>query len=312
MIARGLHLGSQDDLASTVGGSFTYSYDSLSACIKAVKAFTVADLFARYGNSLWEEGRHKANVASFLGEINEILLNGAFSTFTQEMLDGLVGTLRESGNSNATINRKMAALSKLLRKAYRMGDLHSLPEFRRQKERVGRIRFLEPDEEDRLFAAIRARSEHYFLLSLFLVDTGARLGEAIGLRWNDLSPRSATFWITKSSRSRSVPLTARAVEAIDARRGARRGPFIEIEQYQYRAVWHEAKADVGLAGDKDLVPHSLRHTCASRLVKGGIDIRRVQMWLGHQTLQMTMRYAHLATHDLDVCVPILERRALPV
>jgi hypothetical protein len=31
------------------------------------------------------------------------------------------------------------------------------------------------------------------------------------------------------------------------------------------------------------------------------------MWLGHQTLQMTMRYSHLATHDLDVCVPILER-----
>jgi hypothetical protein len=32
------------------------------------------------------------------------------------------------------------------------------------------------------------------------------------------------------------------------------------------------------------------------------------MWLGHQTLQMTMRYAHLATHDLDMCVPVLERR----
>jgi hypothetical protein len=32
------------------------------------------------------------------------------------------------------------------------------------------------------------------------------------------------------------------------------------------------------------------------------------MWLGHQTLQMTMRYAHLATQDLDVCVPVLERR----
>jgi integrase len=41
--------------------------------------------------------------------------------------------------------------------------------------------------------------------------------------------------------------------------------------------------------------------------KGGIDIRRVQMWLGHQTLTMTMRYAHLATHDLDSCVVVLER-----
>ena len=87
----------------------------------------------------------------------------------------------------------------------------------------------------------------------------------------------------------------------------RSGPFAGIKQYQFRQVWHEARADIGLAGDVELVPHSLRHTCASRLVRGGVDIRRVQMWLGHQTLQMTMRYSHLATHDLDVCVPILER-----
>ncbi len=78
--------------------------------------------------------------------------------------------------------------------------------------------------------------------------------------------------------------------------------------HQFRAVWHKAKAEIGLGGDEELVPHTLRHTCASRLVRGGIDIRRVQMWLGHQTLQMTMRYSHLATHDLDVCVPVLERR----
>src|SRR3954466_12710345 len=43
--------------------------------------------------------------------------------------------------------------------------------------------------------------------------------------------------------------------------------------------------------------------------QGGIDIRRVQMWLGHQTLQMTMRYAHLATNDLDPCVAVLDRSA---
>ena len=77
---------------------------------------------------------------------------------------------------------------------------------------------------------------------------------------------------------------------------------------RFRGVWHEAKAKVGLGLDKEVVPHCLRHTCASRLVRGGIDIRRVQIWMGHQTLQMTMRYAHLATQDLDVCVPILERR----
>jgi site-specific recombinase XerD len=51
----------------------------------------------------------------------------------------------------------------------------------------------------------------------------------------------------------------------------------------------------------------LRQTIGLRLVRGGIDIRRVQIWLGHQTLSMTMRYAHLATNDLDSCVAVLVR-----
>ncbi|WP_395447561.1 tyrosine-type recombinase/integrase [Aminobacter sp. UC22_36] len=290
--------------------SFHYSFGT-NGSAKAVKSLTVAELFSQYGKILWEEGHHKANVKSFLGEINEILFNQGFSVFSQEMLDNLIGTLRERGNSNATINRKMAALSKLLRKAFKMGDIHSLPEFRRQKERQGRIRFLEYDEEDRLFAAIRQRSELYYQLSVFLVDTGARLGEAIGLRWNDIQGNLVTFWLTKAGKSRSVPLTHRAKESVKRPPGKLAGPFSEIEQHKYRAVWNEAKAEVGLGDDPDVVPHVLRHTCASRLVRGGVDLRRVQVWLGHQTLHMTMRYSHLVTHDLDMCIPILERRDKP-
>jgi site-specific recombinase XerD len=77
-------------------------------------------------------------------------------------------------------------------------------------------------------------------------------------------------------------------------------------QVRFRAIWNDAKSEVGLAKDDQVVPHILRHS-ASRLVRGGIDIRRVHMWLGHQTLQMTMHYAHLATNDLDSCVAVLER-----
>lgn len=284
----------------------TYNFNT----IKEVKSFRVLELFASYKDILWDDGKHKYNVSSFIGEIDEILLGERFSAFSQEALDGLIGSLRQRGNSNATINRKMAALSKLLRKAYKMGDVHSLPEFRRQKERAGRIRFLEPEEEDRLFAAIKSRSEDAYRLSVFLVDTGCRLGEAIGLIWNDIQDTRVSFWITKSGRSRTIPLTVRARETAKwpPERGPRpKGPFAMLTQPQFRAIWNEAKAEVGLAADDQVVPHILRHTCASRLVQGGIDIRRVQMWLGHQTLTMTMRYAHLATNDLDRCVVVLER-----
>lgn len=298
--------GDRTRFESDRGFRYDVQYSFSGAQPRLVKNFSVADLSNAYVNILWEDGSHKYNVKSFLGEIDEILVGQRFNGLSQEMLDNIIGALRERGNSNATINRKMAALSKLLRKAYKMGDIHSLPEFRRQKERAGRIRFLEYDEEERLFSLIRARSEDCYRLSVFLVDTGARLGEAIGLTWNDLQHDRATFWITKSGRSRTVPLTKRARQATRIAKQGTTGPFEMISQVRYRAIWNEAKAEAGLGADKQVVPHILRHTCASRLVRGGVDIRRVQMWLGHQTLQMTMRYAHLATNDLDACVQILE------
>lgn len=274
----------------------------------AEKACTLSELYRRYNHVLWEESFHKYCVDGFIRELDGILRSERLHQFPQSKLDFIIGELRSRGNSNGTINRKLSALSKLLKKAVKMGDLHSLPEIPRLKERVGRIRFLDCNEEDRLFAAIRARSEHYADLSVFLVDTGARLGEAIGLSWNDIAKDRVTFWITKSGRSRTVPLTPRAQQAIQKQAGRTNGPFCSVKQYKYRIVWHEAKEEVGLGHDEDVVPHVLRHTCASRLVRGGIDLRRVQTWLGHQTLQMTMRYAHLATDDLDVCREVLERR----
>lgn len=293
-----------------IGSSASYSITYDLKFIRAVKEHSVKELFAKYSDLLWESGRHKYNVTSFVGEIDEILLGRKFSLFDQETLDFVLGSLRERGNSNATINRKMAALSKLLRKAHKMGDIHSLPEFRRQKERAGRIRFLEPSEERALFAAVEKRSSDAYRLAVFLVDTGCRLGEALGLIWNDVSSDRVSFWLTKSGRSRTIPLTARAKAAIPRSVGGK-GPFKMLKDAQFRAIWNEAKQEVGLGQDEQVVPHILRHTCASRLVQGGVDIRRVQMWLGHQTLQMTMRYAHLATNDLDPCVGILERTTAP-
>lgn len=303
-----------------VGGTTIDSGDTYSSIIdynleytsvrnqkhRIVEQFSLAELAGKYINILWDDGSHKYNVKSFLGEIDEILKGIRFSGFDQEMLDSVIGSLRERGNSNATINRKMAALSKLLRKANKMGDIYSLPEFVRQKERVGRIRFLEQEEEKRLFSAIKVRCEDSYRLAVFLVDTGCRLGEAIGLTWNDAQDQRVTFWLTKSNRSRTVPLTRRARKATAIERQRLKGPFSMLNQVRFRQIWNDAKLEVGLGTDDQVVPHILRHTCASRLVRGGIDIRRVQMWLGHQTLQMTMRYAHLATHDLDSCVKVLE------
>ena len=99
--------------------SYSTSYGAGSVyggkMFNVVERFSLLMLFEKYKNILWEDGSHKYNVTSFIGELNEILLGERFSAFDQGTLDDLIGKLRERGNSNATINRKMAALSKLLR-----------------------------------------------------------------------------------------------------------------------------------------------------------------------------------------------------
>lgn len=135
-----------------------------------------------------------------------------------------------------------------------------------EKEKAGRIRFLDHEEQRRLFESIGKESDVYQRLCIFLVDTGARLGEGLGLQWGDIVERRATFWVTKSGRSRSVPLTARAYDAVFASEKRGKGPFAGIDQQRFRTSWHAARHTVGLGSDDDVVPHILRHTCASRLV----------------------------------------------
>lgn len=157
-----------------------------------------------------------------------------------------------------------------------------------------------------MFSAIGERNPHHELLCMFLLDTGARIGEALALKWGDIHKGVATFWLSKSGRSRSVPLTERAAEAlVSARAHGTTGPFSKIPYANFKYNWNQARKENRFSDDPHMVPHILRHTCASRLVQAGIDLRRVQTFLGHQTIQMTLRYAHLATNDLDQCATAL-------
>lgn len=270
---------------------------------------TVADLWRLYGDILWENGRHKNNVYAFVMEIHEIAVVSG-SAYDDALIDTLVAHFRKRNNSNATINRKLSALYKLLRKAERMGTIPRLPSYLRLKERNGRVRFLTHEEEDLLFSEIGRADPDLERLCIFLVDSGARVGEALALTWADLFERNATFWITKSGRSRTVPLTTRAWQAArSAPRRGNSGPFSMINYQKFRYHWNQSRKAVGLGDDAQVVPHILRHTCASRLVQAGIDLRRVQSFLGHQTIQMTLRYAHLATSDLAQCAAALETRS---
>ena len=56
---------------------------------------------------------------------------------------------------------------------------------------------------------------------------------------------------------------------------------------------------IGLGDDKQFVIHTLRHTCATRLLGSGVDIRTVMQWMGHSSIEQTQRYAHFIPSKLD-------------
>jgi len=271
----------------------------------------VTSLWNSYADLLWEPGRHKETCRAYVAELQAIIDRRRLTVFDSEMVDAITASLRAKGNRNSTVNRKLACLSKLVRKHVRTGALARMPDIHKLPERNGRIRFLSRDEESWLFAGLELIDTRYGNLARFLVDSGARVGEAIGLAWSDVQGRNATFWETKAHTPRTVPLTERAIRAVESRRGAERiGPFASVRYPNFRNAWLRARQKAGLSADPQVVPHILRHTCASRLAQSGVDIKRIQEFLGHKTLAMTLRYAHLAPRHLEVCAEALDKFAL--
>ncbi len=104
-------------------------------------------LWQSYGNILWEPGQHKDTCKAYVEELQEIAVRNRLVAIDNAMLDAMISELRGKGNRNSTINRKMACLSKLLRKHQRNGGIDRLPDFAKLPEKNGRIRFLSRDEE---------------------------------------------------------------------------------------------------------------------------------------------------------------------
>jgi integrase len=105
---------------------------------------------------------------------------------------------------------------------------------------------------------------------------------------------------TKSGRGRSIPLTPRAVVALDALIASPLHGNITVDWCGHR--WGHLRRTCGL---RDVNLHVLRHTCASRLVQAGVDLYTVAAWLGHSSVKVTERYAHLQPDALRTALQAL-------
>ena len=211
----------------------------------------------------------------------------------------------EKRNGSSTINRKLSFLSKILRKAASRELIDKMPVITRRKGRKGRKRFLTAKEERDMLKTFRELGfEESYWRCAFMIYTGARDGEVRNLQWTDIDGRKVT--LDGKTGHRTLVMPERAMEAIRwSREQGNLRPF-PISYEQFKSEWDTVAERLGLSEDRTWVPYVMRHTCASRLVQRGVDLRRVKDWMGHSTIHMTMNYAHLAPRDLDVCAEALD------
>lgn len=248
---------------------------------------------------LWEGKRNSEDCQYITDELIRVFgENTPVAHITSAKIQDLVLSLR-AVNSGARINRKMSALRMLLRHAYERGAITQLPVFpKAQPESKGRERFLTKAEAEALLSLL---PRNHSCFARFLLNTGARVGEALALRWQDVGEGRITFrWdTTKTQQTRTVGLNKAALDTLSL--GRELGwstPWEGINYDQFRRSWDRAKLLAKLEDDADVVPHILRHTFASWLVQSGVSLQVVSKLLGHSTIHMTMRYAKLAPDDL--------------
>src|SRR3989475_5996625 len=210
--------------------------------------------------------------------------------------------------SAAAINRPLALLRQVLRLGRKLEALAKVPEMELEKEPQGRLRWLTPEEAGQLLDACR-KSRNPALADLveFAMFTGCRRGEALGLTWDRVDRARGVIRLetTKSGHRREVPLSANA-DAVLARRwtgGAKGYVFGTRNWNAFRSAWEVA---VEAAKLDDFRFHDLRHTFASWLVQRGRSLKEVQELLGHRSMAMTMRYAHLAPDHLRAAAAVLD------
>jgi len=212
-------------------------------------------------------------------------------------------TPRHTTRGNTTVNLYLAALSHVFTIAIREWQwCNDNPVHKITKPRLprGRIRFLSDEERHRLLAVCQKSQNPYLhTIVVLALATGARRGELLSLCWADVDLKRATltFQHTKNGERRTVPLTGQALTLMQQHAKVRRLATLLVfpnptgtRPANIRAAWQGA---VRRAGIENFRFHDLRHSAASYLAMSGASLHEIAEVLGHKTLAMVKRYAHL-------------------
>jgi len=205
---------------------------------------------------------------------------------------------------NSTVNRFKAAVSAVFTFACKQFELPDNPVryVSSKPENNERTRYLTKDERKYLFEACRVSSwDRLYLLVLLALTTGARRSELLNLKWNnvDWDNNQAYVETSKNGHPRVLPLTKEAIKEL--RLFKQDGNILIFKSiinpnkpFCFSKSWGKALKEAGIT---DFTFHSLRHTTASYLAQSGASLLEIGNVLGHKSLSVTKRYAHLCVES---------------
>lgn len=230
---------------------------------------------------------------------------------------------QQLGRKVATINHEVGILGAALTHARRRWGLPigNPTEAQRLPGQTVRLRYLERHEAEKLLQAAESKKPILADFVKLALNTGCRKNELMHLRWQDVDMKRSYIdvrpEITKTRKRRILPMNRGAKEVLQRIK-------VRQERDEVRTVWVFAnqagerlvkfdelfRKALKLAGIVDFRIHDLRHTFASWLVSEGVDLIKVRDLLGHSSITMTERYAHLMPNKLHDAVAVLDEHYL--
>lgn len=285
---------------------------------------TMGQLFETCRHSVWSERnvRSQATVRSNIKILTAMIGRVPVREMTYQRLEQLVLDLFALDYAAGTVNRKMCTVSKALNHATRLIDDDGRPVLAGKVPMPSvvanntRDRVLSKAEEAAIFAAIDARAQsqttrdwrRFGYLIRFLLDTGCRLGEALNVDTSRIQTRGAATYVefprysTKNGKPRVLPLTEAILATLPyLRMVSVNGSLFPLKAATVWYMWDTIRDDVTASGTdiSDVVLHSMRHTCLTRLAQSGqVRIENISDWAGHSSLQITAdHYLHMVPED---------------
>ena len=219
--------------------------------------------------------------------------------------------------SPKTVNNFLAVLNKLFSVAVDWQKLEHAPKIQWLKVPDPEFDFFDFEEAERLVGGAPSDWKAMIVVGL---RTGLRIGELLALRWQDVDLVSGRLMVRrgvsrgvvetpKNGRSREIPLSDQALAVLKGHRHLRgelvfcaeNGGLLKRGECKW-PLWRACQR----AGMRLVGWHVLRHTFASHLAMRGVPLKAVQELLGHSTMAMTMRYAHLSPNVSRDSVRLLD------